>query len=75
MGLGTPLQQAVWLFLGRKPVAAIHGLRYALGMRDFKYSGISSGGLVVYFYRPGDLRIEVRDNTSHWLKLKLSTLS
>lgn len=39
---------------GRKPVAAIHGLRYALGMRNFKYPGISSGGLMVYFCRPGD---------------------
>lgn len=31
---------------GRKPVAAIHGLRYALGMRNFKYSGIGGGGLM-----------------------------
>ncbi len=31
---------------GRKPVAAIHGLRHALGMENFKNSGISRGGLM-----------------------------
>jgi hypothetical protein len=31
---------------GRKPVAAIHGLRRALGMEDFKNSDISRGGLM-----------------------------
>ena len=31
---------------GRKPVAAIHGLRHALGVENFKNSDISRGGLM-----------------------------